>query len=179
MDITYVHTKEGWLYVSTVLDLYSRKIVGLSMSSHADTSLVLKSLHQAVTHRNPSRGIIIHSDRGCQYTSDAYIDYAKTSGFILSMSAKGNCYDNAAMETFFHTLKTEHVFFCNYLTREEAIASIFEYIEVFYNRQRLHSSLNYMPPVGFELQQQVHLHQNIVSRVKLARPAIEVTEFRI
>jgi len=179
MDITYVPTKEGWLYVSTVLDLYSRKIVGLSMSSRADTSLVLKSLRQAVIHRKPSKGLIIHSDRGCQYTSDAYIDYAKTSGFILSMSAKGNCYDNAAMETFFHTLKTEHVFFCNYLTREEAIASIFEYIEVFYNRQRLHSSLNYMSPVGFEMKQQVYLHQNIESRVKLARPAIEVTEIRI
>lgn len=179
MDITYVSTKEGWLYVSTVLDLYSRKIVGLGMSSRADTALVLKSLNQAITHRQPSKDLIIHSDRGCQYTSSAYIDYAKTCGFTLSMSSKGNCYDNAAMETFFHTLKTEHVFFCNYLTRQEAIDSIFEYIEVFYNRQRLHSSLNYMSPVNFELQQEVFSHQNVMSRMKLARPAIEVTGFRI
>jgi putative transposase len=179
MDITYVSTKEGWLYVSTVLDLYSRKIVGLSMSNRADTALVLKSLHQAVTHRQPSKGLIIHSDRGCQYTSGAYIDYAKTSGFTVSMSSKGNCYDNAAMETFFHTLKTEHVYFCNYLTRKEAISSIFEYIEVFYNRERLHSSLNYMSPCDFELQHKAFSHQNVMSRVELARPAIEVMESRI
>lgn len=178
-DITYVSTREGWLYVSTVLDLYSRKIVGLSMGSRADTTLVLKSLSQAVTHRNPLSGLIIHSDRGCQYTSDAFINNAKANGFTLSMSSKGNCYDNAAMETFFHTLKTEHVFFNNYFTREEAIASIFEYIEVFYNRQRLHSSLDYMSPVEFESQHQICLFPNVMSRVKLARPAIEVTEIRI
>jgi putative transposase len=178
-DITYVSTQEGWLYVSTVLDLYSRKIVGLSMSAHPDTTLVLSSLNQAVIHRNSPRGLIIHSDRGCQYTSDAFINNAKISGFILSMSSKGNCYDNAAMETFFHTLKTEHVFFDKYLTRKEAIASIFEYVEVFYNRQRLHSSLNYTSPVEFEAQQQMYISQEVVSGVKLARPAIEVTEFRI
>jgi putative transposase len=173
-DITYVPTRQGWLYVSTVLDLYSRKIVGLSMSAHPDTGLVLSSLKQAIIHRRPSTGLIIHSDRGCQYTSDAYISHARMHEFTLSMSSKGNCYDNAAMETFFHTLKTEHVFFDTYLTRKEAIASIFEYIEVFYNRQRSHSTLNYMSPVEFEAQP-----QNIMSRVKLARPAIEVSESRI
>jgi len=178
MDITYVATKEGWLYVSTVLDLYSRKIIGLSMSSHPDAALVLQSLNQAVTHRKPDKGLILHSDRGCQYTSDAYRNYAKASGFILSMSAKGNCYDNAAMETFFHTLKTEHVFFCNYLTRKEAKTSIFEYIEVFYNRQRLHSSLSYMSPAEFESQWQQSTYQDVMSRMKLARPAIEVKEVR-
>jgi putative transposase len=173
-DITYVPTKEGWLYVSTVLDLYSRKIVGLSMGARADAALVLDSLNQAIIHRRPLKGLILHSDRGCQYTSDAYINNAQIHEFILSMSAKGNCYDNAAMETFFHTLKTEHVFFNIYLTRKDAIASIFEYVEVFYNRQRSHSTLNYMSPVEFESQT-----QKIMSRVKLARPAMEVSESRI
>ncbi len=182
MDITYVYTKEGWLYVSTVLDLFSRRIVGLSMSNSPDTTLILNSLQQAITHRNPAKGLILHSDRGCQYTSVAYAEYAKTREFTLSMSAKGNCYDNAAMETFFHTLKTEHVFFCNYLTREEAKTSIFEYIEVFYNRYRLHSTLDYMSPVEFESQKKPYDHSIKMSRVELARPAIEVNqviEFRI
>ena len=176
MDITYVATQEGWLYVSTVLDLYSRKIVGLSMGNNSDTHLVLQSLSQAITHRNPSKNIILHSDQGTQYTSDAYQRYALMHGFRLSMSAKGNCYDNAAMETFFHTLKVEHVFFCKYLTKEEAKLSIFEYVEIFYNRQRLHSSLNYMSPVEFELSHQRIALQNSTSRVKLALPAIEVKE---
>ena len=179
LDITYVATREGWLYVSTVLDLCSRKIVGLSMSHKPDAELVLKSLRQAVIHRKPLASLIIHSDRGCQYTSDAYSKYAKEYGFSLSMSSKGNCYDNAAMETFFHTLKTEHVFFCKYLIRKEAIASIFEYIEVFYNRQRLHSTLGYMSPVDFETKLFSATTKIIVSRVKLARPATEVIEVRV
>ena len=179
MDITYVSTQEGWLYVSTVLDLHSRKIVGLSMSNRPDTELILKSFDQAVTHRKPCAGLIVHSDRGCQYTSDAYGQAVKDRKFLLSMSSKGNCYDNAAMETFFHTLKTEHVFFCKYLTRKEAITSIFEYIEVFYNRQRLHSTLNYMSPVEFEEQKQLYAPKMVVSRLKLARPAIEVTDTRV
>lgn len=174
MDITYVATKEGWLYVSTVLDLYSRKIVGLSMSNHPDAALVLQSLSQAVMHRKPAKGLIIHSDRGCQYTSDIYRHYATAQGFTLSMSAKGNCYDNAAMETFFHTLKVEHVFFCKFLTRKEAKISVFEYVEVFYNRQRLHSSLGYMAPADFEAQR--YISKSLTSRVKLAGPAIEVRE---
>lgn len=178
-DITYVFTKEGWLYVSTVLDLYSRKIVGLSMSSRLGTDLALRSLNQAIVHRRPSSGLILHSDRGCQYTSATYINNARFNGFILSMSSTGNCYDNAAMETFFHTLKTEHVFFNNYLTRKDAIESIFEYIEVFYNRQRSHSTLNYMSPVEFESEQMPHFWQKMTSRVKLARPAIEVNKSRI
>ncbi len=174
MDITYVATKEGWLYVSTVLDLYSRKIVGLSMSGNPNTELILRSLEQAVTHRNPAVGLILHSDRGCQYTSEAYAQYAKAKAFKLSMSAKGNCYDNAAMETFFHTLKTEHVFFCTYYTRQEAMTSIFEYIEIFYNRQRLHSTLGYMSPVEFEIWNNIGQQKTNLSRVKLARPAMEV-----
>ena len=178
-DITYIPTREGWLYVSTVLDLYSRRIIGLKMSARADTELVLDSLKQAVIHRNPPKGLVIHSDRGCQYTSDAYINNARLHNFVLSMSAKGNCYDNAAMETFFHTLKTEHVFFEKYLTRKEAIESIFEYIEVFYNRQRSHSTLNYMSPVEFESKPEASIYKKGASRVKLARPATEVNEPRI
>lgn len=163
LDITYVATNEGWLYVSTVLDLYSRKIVGLSMDKTMDTNLVIKSLNQAIFNRRPKVGLILHSDRGTQYTSFQYKDFTSKYGFVLSMSAKGNCYDNAAIESFFHTLKTEHVFFCEFATREEAKQSIFEYIEVFYNRQRIHSTINFMSPTEFERQ----------SRVKLALPAIE------
>lgn len=149
-DITYVWTKEGWLYVSTVLDLYSRKIVGLSMGNRIDTDLVIRSLNQAVCHRSPKPGLIVHSDRGVQYTSADYKALMTKYGFRQSMSSKGNCYDNAAMESFFHTLKTEHVFFYDFKTRQEAMDSIFEYIEVFYNRQRSHSYLNYLTPEEFE-----------------------------
>lgn len=163
LDITYVATKEGWLYVSTVLDLYSRKIVGLSMDKIMDANLVIKSLNQAVYNRRPEAGLILHSDRGTQYTSFQYRDFTSKHGFVLSMSAKGYCYDNAAIESFFHTLKTEHVFFYSFATREEAKQSIFEYIEVFYNRQRIHSTIDFLSPVEFERQ----------SRVKLALPAIE------
>lgn len=152
-DITYVHTQESWLYVAAVLDLYSRRIVGLSMSHKPDATLVVQALQQAVCHREPKPGLIVHSDRGCQYTSSQYREFLRKCGFVQSMSAKGNCYDNAPMESFFHTLKTEHVFFCNYLTRDQAKRSIFEYIEAFYNRQRLHSTLGYLSPVEFELHQ--------------------------
>jgi len=113
LDITYIKTDEGWLYVSAVLDLYSRKVVGLSMGNRMETDLVLRSLRQAICHRSPSIGLILHSDRGTQYTSHEYKTFAQKNGFSLSMSAKGNCYDNAVIESFFHTLKTEHVFFIN------------------------------------------------------------------
>ncbi len=151
-DITYIHTKESWLYVAAILDLYSRKIVGLAMSNKPDTALTLQALSQAICHRQPKPGLILHSDRGCQYTSFQYREFVRKCGIVQSMSAKGNCYDNAPMESFFHTLKTEHVFFCDYLTREQAKRSIFEYIEVFYNRQRLHSAIDYHSPAEFELQ---------------------------
>ena len=149
-DITYIKTKEGWLYLSAVLDLYSRKIVGLSMGSQIDTNLVLRSLVQAICHRAPKPGLVLHSDRGVQYTSTDYKAFTHKAGIILSMSAKGHCYDNAAIESFFHSLKTEHVYFCKFKTRQEAINSIFEYVEVFYNRQRLHSTLGYLTPLAFE-----------------------------
>lgn len=151
-DITYVRTREGWLYVSVVLDLYSRKIVGLSMDKYADSNLVIKSLSQAIYHRNPNSRLIVHSDRGCQYTSYEYQNFISKHDIAPSMSAAGYCYDNAAMESFFHTLKTEHVFFCDFETRSSASTSIFEYVEVFYNRQRIHSTLNYLSPLEFEKQ---------------------------
>lgn len=166
LDMTYINTNEGWLYLSTVLDLYSRKIVGLSMGSCIDTGLVIRSLTQAMRHRKPNAGLILHSDRGTQYTSTEYKNFAKNNNFILSMSAKGNCYDNAVMESFFHTLKTEHVFFYKFATRREAVISIFEYIEVFYNRHRIHSTLNFMSPSDFEQQQLITNENKMESRVK-------------
>lgn len=149
-DITYIWTTTGWLYLSAILDLYSRKIVGLSMGPNIDTDLVLRSLKQAICHRMPKPGLILHSDRGVQYTSSNYKSFTTKAAITISMSGKGNCYDNAAMESFFHTLKTEHVYFYQYKTRPEAINSIFEYIEVFYNRKRTHSTLGYLSPLEFE-----------------------------
>lgn len=156
-DITYIKTEEGWLYVSAILDLYSRKIVGLSMGSRIDSNLVIRSLEQAICHRTPKPGLILHSDQGIQYTCSEFRKFAVKCGIRLSMSAKGNCYDNAAMESFFHILKTEHTYFYNYKTRQESNRSIFEYIEVFYNRQRLHSTLNFMTPVEYELKNKTGL----------------------
>ncbi|MBM3207916.1 MAG: IS3 family transposase [Chlamydiae bacterium] len=149
-DITYVPTEEGWLYVSVSLDLFSRKVVGLSMAASLETPLVLNTLDQAFTHRKPGKELMHHSDRGCQYTSKYFKGFMEEYNVKLSMSNKGCCYDNAVAESFFHTLKTEHVDFCKYRTREEAVNSIFEYIEVFYNRQRLHSTLGYYSPAEYE-----------------------------
>lgn len=173
LDITYVWTREGWLYVSAILDLYSRKIVGLSMCDRMDADLVLRSLRQAILHRKPPAGLILHSDRGTQYTSHKYTEFAKKNDFIVSMSSKGNCYDNAVMESFFHTLKTEHVFFNKFETRKEATRSIFDYVEIFYNRQRLHSTLKYFSPLEFEMQELALVE----SRVKIAKPATEANVF--
>ena len=149
-DITYVFTKEGWLYVSVVLDLFSRKVIGLSMSNSLQTAIIVKSLKQALYNRNPKVEVMHHSDRGCQYTSEEFRVLTKEKNIKLSMSAKGRCYDNAVLESFFHTLKTEHVHLCQFRTREEAINSIFEYVEVFYNRKRIHSTLGYLSPLDFE-----------------------------
>lgn len=161
-DVTYVATREGWLYVAVVLDLFSRRVVGLSMSDRMTADLVLKALEQAVLHRQPDKGLVHHSDRGSQYTSKDFQSLLLLYNMIASMSGTGNCYDNAAMESFFHTLKTEHVYFEYYLTREQAKQSIFEYTEVFYNRKRRHSTLEYLSPVAFEKQwnkkQDFYLH---------------------
>lgn len=151
-DITYVWTAEGWLYVAVVLDLFSRKVVGLSMGSSVSTELVTKALKQALYRRGVivNKGLMHHSDRGCQYTSKEFREIAVRHGIELSMSAKGHCYDNAVAESFFHTLKTEETHLKHYRTREEGQSAIFEYVEVFYNRQRLHSTLGYISPADFE-----------------------------
>lgn len=122
----------------------------IKYDKYIDTSLVSKSLNQAVIHRRPSANLISHSDRGVQYTSSEYKQFNMANNMVLSMSSKGNCYDNAAMESFFHTLKTEPVFFYSYQTRQEASNSIFEYIELFYNQKRIHSTLGFMSPNEYE-----------------------------
>ena len=149
-DITYVWTAEGWLYVAVVLDLFSMRVVGLSMGDRLETELVTRALKQALYRRLINGELMHHSDRGCQYTSKEFRDLTLSHGIRLSMSAKGHCYDNAVAESFFHTMKTEHIYLTHYRTREEAKTSIFEYIEVFYNRLRLHSTLGYMSPLEFE-----------------------------
>lgn len=149
-DITYIHTEEGWVFVAIILDLFSRKVVGLSIGDRAETQLIIRALKQAIQRQKVSGGVMHHSDRGSQYTSREFQEFAASSGIKLSMSGQGNCYDNAVAESFFHTLKTEHTYFCRYRIREEAEASLFEYIEVFYNRQRLHSTLGYVTPEKFE-----------------------------
>lgn len=149
-DITYIPTDEGWLYLAGVLDLGSRKIVGWSMAEHMETDLVADALQMALGRRHPPAGLLHHSDRGVQYASDAYQHLLASWGMTGSMSGKGNCWDNACAESFWATLKTELVHQAHYATRDQARAAIFEYIEVFYNRQRLHSTLGYLSPEAFE-----------------------------
>jgi transposase InsO family protein len=149
-DVTYVPTAEGWLYLAAVIDLCSRKVVGWSMADHMRTDLVSDALRMAIARRSPRPGLLHHSDRGVQYASDGYQKLLGENGIACSMSGKGDCYDNAVMESFWGTLKTELVHHERYETRAEARASIFEYVEVFYNRQRLHSSLGYLSPEQFE-----------------------------
>lgn len=149
-DISYIKTLEGWLYLAVILDVFSRKIVGLSMGDSLQTRLVIQALTQALNRRQPESGLHHHSDRGCQYTSSAFQQLLKEQDIICSMSAAGHCFDNAAMESFFHTLKTECVYFERYETREEARTNIFEYVEIFYNNQRRHSTLDYLSPNEFE-----------------------------
>jgi putative transposase len=150
VDITYVPTDEGWLYLAGVIDLCSRKIVGWSMADHMRTELAGDALRMAIARRCPEAGLLHHSDRGVQYASDDYQLLLQTQGMQVSMSGKGDCWDNAVAESFWATLKGELVNHARYATREQARASIFEYIEVFYNRQRLHSSLGYQSPEAFE-----------------------------
>ena len=149
-DITYIPTQKGWLYLAVVIDLYSRQIVGWSMADHMKSSLVNAALLMAIWQRKPSNGLIWHTDRGSQYCSESHRDILKNHGIIQSMSRKGNCWDNAVSESFFHTLKTELTHHYNFQNQEEAKNVIFEYIEVFYNRIRTHSANNYLAPVPFE-----------------------------
>ena len=148
-DFTYIDTAEGWLYLATVLDLFSRKVVGWAMSEWMDTDLVETAWQMALLGRRPEPGLLHHSDQGSQYTSAVYQKSLTTALVQLSMSRVGNCYDNAVAESFFGTLKTECVT-GQFATRALAHTSIFEYIEVWYNRQRLHSTLGYLSPVEFE-----------------------------
>jgi transposase InsO family protein len=149
-DITYVATDEGWLYLAVVLDLYSRRVVGWSMRSHLRAELACEALEMALQSRRPRPGLLHHSDRGVQYASEAYRQLLCEAKAEPSMSRPGNCYDNAVTESFFGTLKTELVHQERYATHEQARRSLFEWIEVFYNRQRRHSSLGYLSPEAFE-----------------------------
>lgn len=149
-DITYIHTQEGWLYLAVVIDLFSRKIVGWSMSSHMKASLVCDALKMALWQRKPKSGLVVHSDRGSQYASHDYRKLLKLYGCVGSMSRKGNCWDNAVAESFFGSLKQERVQWRHYLTRFEAQQDVLNYMTVFYNSYRLHSYLGYVNPSHFE-----------------------------
>jgi putative transposase len=151
-DISYVPTAEGWLYLCTILDLHSRKVVGWSMSERIKTDLVVQALIMAVLGRRPPKGLIFHSDRGCQYCSHVFRRWTRRYGMVQSMSRKGDCWDNAPAESFFKTLKSELYGHRAFGSRQEARTAIFEYIEGFYNRLRLHSSLGYRPPAEYERQ---------------------------
>ncbi len=148
-DITYIPTRQGWVYLAGVKDLHSREIVGFSLSERMDTSLVLKALTQAVRFHRPPVGLILHSDRGSQYCSAAYQEKLRAYGLTCSMSRKGDCYDNAPMESFWGLLKNELVHRKNYNSQAEAITDVTAYIEVFYNRQRCQAALGYLSPVAF------------------------------
>jgi putative transposase len=149
-DITYIWTREGWLYLCVVIDLCSRKIIGWSMSERIDTGIVIKAFLMAWNQRRPKEELIFHSDRGVQYTSKDFQKVLKNKNILCSMSRKGNCWDNACAESFFHTLKVEEVHHVVYETREIAKIKIFEFIECYYNNFRIHSYLNYMNPNQFE-----------------------------
>lgn len=150
-DITYVWTAEGWLYLCVVLDLFSRKVIGWAVSSRIDTNLLLTAFWHAIELRNPGKGLIFHSDRGIQYCSTRFHKVLESHGIDQSMSRKGDCWDNACAETFFKSLKTEWLYDINFNNRKEAKNVLFEYIEIFYNRQRSHSYLGYKTPEEYEL----------------------------
>lgn len=149
-DLSYIPTAEGWLYLAVVMDLCSRRIIGWATADHLGAALCLEALQQALDQRQPSAGLLHHSDRGVQYACEDYQHLLQSHGVICSMSGRGNCYDNAAMESFFGSLKREWVYHQQYQTRDQARQSLFEYIEVFYNRKRRHSTLGYVSPVEFE-----------------------------
>jgi transposase InsO family protein len=149
-DITYIWTDEGWCYLAAILDLFSRSVVGWALDTTLSTSLPLEALDRAVRRRRPGPGLMHHSDRGCQYTSAEYRAALAELGVSVSMSRKGNCWDNAVAESFFATLKTELIYRRTWARREELRLAVFEYIEVFYNRQRLHSAVDYRTPAQAE-----------------------------
>ena len=149
-DITYIWTRTGWMYLCIFMDLYSRKVVGWSMSKKIDATLVIRALGMACFQRKPKKGLMIHSDQGAQYTSKAFKEELREREFIQSMSRRGNCWDNACAESFFSSLKNEELHFCNLNNQEDAKIIVFRYIEMFYNRIRLHSHLDYKSPANFE-----------------------------
>jgi putative transposase len=149
-DITYVETACGWVYLAAVMDLFSRCIVGWATARTLETNVVLQALHQAITRRRPGPGLVVHSDRGVQYASSAYRQLLAQHGLVASMSRKANCYDNAAMEAFWSTLKLERLFRCRLANQAEAHRTLFHYIESFYNSRRRHSALDYRSPIDFE-----------------------------
>jgi transposase InsO family protein len=151
-DITYVWTKEGWLYLAIILDVYSRYIVGWALSTRLTAQLVVSAFDRALGQRHVTAEMIFHSDRGSQYADETMRTALHVLGIRQSMSGTGNCYDNAITESVFHTIKTELIYFHRYETRQKAASSIFEYIEIFYNRQRRHSALNNKSPFDFEQQ---------------------------
>jgi transposase InsO family protein len=149
-DITYIRTSEGWLYLAAIVDLYSRMVVGWSMGNRINGQLTLNALKQAIGRRHPRPGLVHHSDRGRQYAAGDYQNLLRDNKMVCSMSRKGDCWDNAPMESFFATLKTELIYGEQLKTQEEVKTKIFEYIEMFYNRERRHSSLGFKNPVEFE-----------------------------
>jgi transposase InsO family protein len=165
-DITYLWTTEGWLYIAAVLDLFSRRVVGWSMADHMRADLVENAFMMAKIRRIPHVGFLHHSDRGVQYASEQYQRVLQASGAIVSMSRKGNCWDNAVMERFFGTLKSERTDGKHYVTRNEAKADVIDFIEMFYNNQRLHSTLNYMSPVAYEMNYEKNIYSIMESRMK-------------
>lgn len=152
-DTTYIRTNEGWLYLAVMLDLFSRRVVGWAMGANNDTGLVLRALNMAAQRRRPPKGLMHHSDRGSTYASGDYRAALSQYGMVCSMSRKGNCWDNAVMESWFHTLKVEMVNDRKFETRREAESAIFEYMEVFYNRQRICMTIGGFAPARYEEQQ--------------------------
>ena len=159
-DITYLWTLEGWLYLAVILDLFSRRVVGWAMSERLERGVALDALQMALTDRQPSQGLLHHSDRGSQYASHEYQQLLAEHGVLSSMSRKGNCWDNAVAESFFASFKVELVYQSHWRTRSQARSEVFEYIELFYNRQRRHSALGYLCPHEFELRHQRQLARN-------------------
>ena len=149
-DITYIWTQEGWLYLAVVIDLFSRQVVGWSLKNRMTTSLIMGALRMAIWHRQPGKGLLFHSDRGSQYCSKKFQKMLNNHNMISSMSRKGNCWDNSVAESFFGSLKTERVYWTNYMNRENAKSDIVDYIEMFYNSNRRHSYLGYVSPKEFE-----------------------------
>ena len=151
-DITYIWTLEGWLYLAAVLDLFSRGVVGLAMDKTIADTLTTQAMRQAILRRSPAKGLICHSDRGSQYAGHNFKEILSRNEFVGSMSRKGDCWDNAVAESFFHTLKVELVHRNRFRTRDEAKRMIFEYVEMYYNRKRAHSTLGFLSPVEYERQ---------------------------